>query len=236
MDWQEAGSRRSDRQSLKAGTAMSDRFMLARIPHPLFLFFLFVLGVGVAVLWTMLSVERAVLAGFDLAAVAFIVATFLALGGAPATKLRASAARDDAGRILLSLIAAVVVLVVLVLVGLELPHVRSGGAQEVALAVVTLLLAWCFGNLVCAVHYAHLFYDRTTSGSDHAGLAFPGTDQPDFNDFCYFSVVLGMTFQVSDVQIESVRIRRFATLHALVAFFFNIGIVAVTVNILAGSA
>lgn len=86
-----------------------------------------------------------------------------------------------------------------------------------------------------AVHYAHMFYDRDAGGGDHKGLNFPGTEQPVFQDFCYFAFVLGMTFQVSDVEIASHRLRRTATLHALVAFSFNIGVVALTVNVVASA-
>jgi uncharacterized membrane protein len=103
------------------------------------------------------------------------------------------------------------------------------------LVVATLTIAWLFGNMVCALHYAHMFYDPAPGGGDHAGLVFPGTERPDFQDFCYFASVLGMTFQVSDVQIVSSRIRRAATVHALVAFFFNIGVVALAVNVVAAA-
>jgi uncharacterized membrane protein len=203
--------------------------------HPLFNLFLGVLLPSVALLASVVPIERAVLLGFDAAAGIFIVATFATLGGAPADKLRAVAARDDAGRILLAATSAVVLLVILVLVGGELRTAGKADAAEIGLTAGTLVLAWTFGNLVCSLHYAHMFYDSRASGEDHAGLAFPGTIEPDFKDFCYFAFVIGMTFQVSDVQILSARIRRAATLHAIAAFLFNIGIVALTVNIVASA-
>ena len=65
-------------------------------------------------------------------------------------------------------------------------------------------------------------------------LEFPETPKPDYWDFAYFSIVIGMTFQVSDVQITSNYLRRVVLLHSVIAFFFNVFIIAITVNIVAG--
>ncbi len=102
------------------------------------------------------------------------------------------------------------------------------------LATCSLLLAWLFLNTIFAVHYAHEFYGD--SGGKHSGLDFPGTKEPDYWDFIYFAFVIGMTFQVSDVQISERKIRRVALVHALIAFFFNVIVIALSVNIVAGSA
>ena len=86
-----------------------------------------------------------------------------------------------------------------------------------------------------ALRYAHEYYERR-AGCDQVegGLEFPQEDRPDYLDFTYFSLVLGMTFQVSDVQITSRKLRRLATLHGLISFLFNTIIVALTVNLAAG--
>jgi uncharacterized membrane protein len=87
------------------------------------------------------------------------------------------------------------------------------------------------------MRYAHLFYgDHHNKDADKigSGLEFPGDEKPDFIDFAYFSFVLGMTFQVSDVEISSRKIRRLSLLHSLIAFIFNTVIVALTINALAG--
>ena len=65
-------------------------------------------------------------------------------------------------------------------------------------------------------------------------MRFPETQYPEFSDFFYFSFVIGMTFQVSDVEITLPRLRRIVTVHAILAFFFNLGVVALTINVLAG--
>jgi len=98
-----------------------------------------------------------------------------------------------------------------------------------------LFLSWLVTHVTFAFRYAHEFYAKDLGGPDvDRGLEFPGETAPDYLDFLYFSLVLGMTFQVSDVQITSRKFRRVAALHGLIGFLFNTVIVAFTVNIAAG--
>ena len=113
-----------------------------------------------------------------------------------------------------------------------LPQVERG--LHVALVAATLILSWLLTHFVFAFRYAHEWYDLDEHGRNKGGLEFPSDDQPDYIDFLYFSVVIGMTFQVSDVQITGRRLRRLALLHGLLSFLFNTVIVALTVNIAAG--
>jgi uncharacterized membrane protein len=149
--------------------------------------------------------------------------------------LRASAARNDGGRVMLLFIASLILAAALVAVGWELQGPRSASSAQIALVIATLFLAWSFGNAVFAIHYAHMFYVPDDKRADRGGLDFPGTKTPDFWDFVYFSFVLGMTFQVSDVAVTRSSVRRVAAFHGVVAFLFNIGIVALTVNMIASS-
>ena len=112
------------------------------------------------------------------------------------------------------------------------PHVRD---LKVALVAGTLAVSWMLTHAAFSLRYAHEFYTRTgdASGLD-GGLEFPKEPCPDYWDFFYFSAVLGMTFQVSDVQITSRKLRRLATLHGLLGFLFNTVIVALTVNLASG--
>ena len=106
---------------------------------------------------------------------------------------------------------------------------------RIALVAATLFLSWLLTHAVFALRYAHEFYTATEKGGKvDGGLDFPGEDTPDYWDFGYFSLVLGMTFQVSDVQITSRTLRRLAAVHGLIGFLFNTVIVALTVNIAAG--
>lgn len=103
-----------------------------------------------------------------------------------------------------------------------------------AIVVATLALSWLVTHTVFALRYAHEFYAAQTDGGPvDGGLEFPGEPSPDYWDFAYFSIVLGMTFQVSDVQVTSRTLRWLATVHGLLSFVFNTVIVALTVNLAA---
>lgn len=174
------------------------------------------------------------MAAFDLAASVFLIACVPLLRNADARSMRKSAARNDANRVMLLGISAVAVLAVLAAVASELAGRASASAGDVALIVGTLVLAWLFGNSVYALHYAHIFYLRGDGGKDAGGIDFPGTDEPEYWDFVYFAFTLGMTFQTSDVEIRTVQLRKVATAHCLLAFVFNLGVLAFTVNVLGG--
>ncbi|MBU6246662.1 MAG: DUF1345 domain-containing protein [Xanthomonadaceae bacterium] len=176
----------------------------------------------------------ALLLGFDLGALVFLGGMLLMFNRASIKSMRHQARLQDAGRwgILWSAIA--VTAVVMVALGTELHAARNGGWPALAVAGSCIVLAWLFINVMFALHYAHGFYGDY--GSPHQGLEFPGKDEPDYWDFAYFSIVIGMTFQVSDVQITSRELRRMVLLHSVIAFFFNVFIIAVTVNIVAGQA
>jgi len=98
------------------------------------------------------------------------------------------------------------------------------------------LLSWILLHTIFTVRYAHLYHDHNElqTGSRIGGLVFPSTEPPDYIDFAYFSFVVGMTFQVSDVVVSSRVIRRFVLMHGLISFAFNTIIVALTINAIAG--
>jgi uncharacterized membrane protein len=175
---------------------------------------------------------RSLLLAFDIAAATFLVATTLMFTRVKPDLIRAIAADQDEGRWGFLWSGVVVSLVALVALSVELDAGKSGGLIEVILAGISLLLSWLFMNIVFALHYAHEFYRSKASAP--AALEFPGTDAPDYWDFAYFAVVIGMTFQVSDVQISNRSIRHVALAQSVIAFFFNVIIIALSVNVVAG--
>jgi len=196
-------------------------------------FGVFVLAAGLLVLGGMPKAP-ALLLGFDIGALVFLGGMLLMFNRATIKSMRHQARLQDAGRwgILWSAIA--VTAVVMVALGTELHAAKNGGVLPLAVAGSSIVLSWLFINVMFALHYAHGFYGDY--GRQHQGLEFPGKDEPDYWDFAYFSIVIGMTFQVSDVQISSRELRRMVLLHSVIAFFFNVFIIAVTVNIVAGQA
>lgn len=208
-----------------------------RIAPPRFILFALILVGAATGLVPVLGMTRGVLTGFDAAALLFIGSLLPLLRQGQAAKMRARAARNDANRAVLLVFCGIVMFVVLVAVGGELRGRSS--VVTIALVVTTLILAWLFSNIVYALHYAHLFYsagDKDKAGGDAGGLQFPDTAEPDYWDFLYFSVTLGMTFQTSDVSIASRRMRRVVTGQCLAAFIFNLGVIAFTVNVLGGGS
>ena len=108
-------------------------------------------------------------------------------------------------------------------------------AAHIALAIGTVILSWLVLHTMFALHYAHVFYTRRHDDTIARGLVFPEGDfEPDYLDFAYFSFVIGMTSQVSDVQINSRDLRRVALLHGLVSFAFNTAVLALSINIISG--
>lgn len=106
---------------------------------------------------------------------------------------------------------------------------------RIVVAVAGMFLSWFLIHTIFTLRYAHIFYgDHETRPNTHAGgLEFPGDSKPEYLDFAYYSFVLGMTFQVSDVQITSKRLRRLAILHGLLSFVFNTIMIALTINLIA---
>ncbi len=172
--------------------------------------------------------------GFDAAAILFLLSVIPLFRRGNAASMREAALHNDANRAGLLVITAIVMLVILVAVAAELAQREATQAFGVTIIITTLALAWAFSNMIYALHYAHIFYIADKDGRDQGGIDFPGTAEPDYWDFTYFAFTLGMTFQTSDTDIKSSRIRKIATFHSLAAFVFNIGILAFTINVLGG--
>jgi uncharacterized membrane protein len=113
---------------------------------------------------------------------------------------------------------------------------KSTEVLHLIVAVGGMLFSWVLVHTIFALRYAHIFYgdDETKPQIHAAGLEFPGDKKPDYLDFAYFSFVLGMTFQVSDVQVTSKRLRRLVMLHGILSFGYNTIMIALTINLIAG--
>ena len=194
------------------------------------LVFLVVLGL---LLGLGMATVKAVLLAFDAGALVFLIAVVWLFEHADAGRVRKWAHDEEGGRWGFLCTNVVIALMVLVALGLELHSLLAGGVWALVLAAATLLLSWLFMNTMFALHYAYGYY--RARGGESAALDFPGGQQPDYWDFAYFSVTIGMTFQVSDVQITDRRLRRLVMIHGVVAFFFNVIVIALTVNLLVGN-
>jgi len=204
-----------------------------RIAPPRFVLFACVFAIGLVALIPRLGLGRGTMAAFDIAAVLFLATVATLFGNATAERMRRYADENDANRAVLLAFSGTILIVVLVAVAKEL----QGKTDLVAIliSVATLVLAWLFSNMVYTLHYAHLFYSDGEDGKDAGGLDFPSCAEPDYWDFAYFAFTLGMTFQTSDVEITSRRVRKVALGQCMAAFVFNIGVLAFTINVLGSS-
>ncbi|QNM82186.1 DUF1345 domain-containing protein [Sphingomonas sabuli] len=200
-----------------------------RIAPPHFIAFGVVIALATPLAAQVLPLTKAVMLGFDLAALAFLATCVPLLRIRSALKIEKLAVTYDANRTLLLGLTGIVTTVLLVVMGVQ----TVGGTPEPATKVLilsTVVLAWLFSNSVYALHYAHLAYIHPSKGC--YGLNFPETKLPLYWDFVYFAFTLGMTFQTSDVEITNERIRRVVTVHSFAAFVFNIGILAFTISVI----
>jgi uncharacterized membrane protein len=158
-----------------------------------------------------------------------------------AAEVRVIAGKQDSSRAIISifvLFASVVSLFAVVFLMRSLPNPKEAGYPfHVGFAIISVILSWIMIHTIFAIRYTHLYYnilyDERMSQKEHkGGLIFPSDDPPDYFDFAYFSFVIGMTWQVSDVQITSKRIRRIVLIHALLSFVYNTVILALTINII----
>ena len=171
--------------------------------------------------------------GWDIGVMLYLILAFAVMAGADVAQIRRQARLMDEGRIA---IPALIVGTALASLGAIVAHLadkNTGHApQHLALALVTIALSWALIQTIFALHYAYEFYgDRHECG----GLAFPGKEEPDYWDFLYFSLVIGMTSQVSDVGVTAKAIRRIVSAHGVISFIFNAALLALTVNIAASA-
>ena len=200
------------------------------------LFFAALLGIAViAVLPSQWETARRALVGWDIGIAVYLAVVYWLIAQATTTHhIRRQAASEDEGKItMLALtVAAALASIVAIVVELSGPKGHQPTTLALALAIVTIVLSWAFIHTIFALHYAHEYFGEGADGQEQ-GLQFPGDDEPDYWDFVYFSFVIGMTFQVSDVVITSKMIRRLAVAHGIVSFVFNVALLALMVNIAA---
>jgi uncharacterized membrane protein len=195
-----------------------------------------VLGIAViALLPSGMLLSRRLLVGWDSGVALYLALVYTLIARSEIGHIRANAARQDEGRNAMLILTVCAALASLGAILAELGASQSAGrtATQLALAATTIGLSWGFTHTIFALHYAHGFYGER--GAKVSGLNFPGDEEPDYWDFVYFSFVIGMTSQVSDVAVTTKPIRQIVTAHGIVSFFFNATLLALMVNIAASA-
>jgi uncharacterized membrane protein len=173
----------------------------------------------------------------------YIALSLIMMSGATEQSIKRHALVGDESRFVILALATVAAIACLGAIVAQLASVKDAVGTvkylHLLLAGLTIVSAWTFVHLIYAQHYAHEYYierDEEQSLPDEfaGGLFFPGTKQPIFIDFLYFSFVIGVASQTADVETTSHTMRHVALVHCILAFFFNTIILALTINIAAG--
>jgi uncharacterized membrane protein len=191
------------------------------------------LGVIVAlVLPSSLRLSTRLLIGWDIGAVCYLAAAVALVQDFDLKRVQRRAEQYDERGLLILILTVVAAIASLAAIVVELGATRAANVNDrlaLLLAAGTTLLSWALIHTIFAFHYAHRFYRGP--GNRGSGLIFPQTEHPNYWDFVYFSFVIGMTFQVSDVQVTRTPLRRVVMVQGVVSFFFSVAILALTVNL-----
>jgi len=176
------------------------------------------------------------LVGWDVGVALYLTLALRMMAVADVHHIRLRARLQDEGQFAILALTATAAFASLgaIIALLGMSDTNNRDPTHLLLGVVTILLSWVFTHIMFAIHYAHEFYDE--NGGKGGGLIFPGDlHEPDYWDFVYFSFVIGMTSQVSDVAITCRPIRHTVSAHGIISFVFNVTLLALTVNIAASA-
>jgi len=201
-------------------------------------------AVGAAVFFSLrnhVSLSTDIITTWDAFAFCVLASAWLTILITPQRTLRARAQEQDFGKTVIFVFVVVAACVALFAVGFLVrvgrSEMRGHFTAHLMLGLATVVFSWSLMHTVFGLRYAHTFYgdsDQPGERQHAGGLIFPGQRMPDYFDFAYFSFVIGMTCQVSDVQITSQRMRRLTLLQSVLAFGFNTIILALLINTVSG--
>ena len=175
-------------------------------------------------------------AAWDVSAAIYLALAFRVMLACTSERIRARAARQDNSGVVILVIILLAITASFVAIGGVLLEAKSGSHKvlNLGLAAITIFLSWTITQVVFTLHYAHEFYRPSGGkGAVAEGLDFRGDPNPDYWDFFYFATSFGAASQTSDVSILTKPLRRLATLHAIISFFFNTAVLALTINLAA---
>jgi uncharacterized membrane protein len=216
--------------------------LLARVSAGMRLAAAIAAGVVVALATQLWIDERhiCVLAAWDVAVIVYLAHAWVIVFCLDARETRARVQNQDQSAVVVFLIVVTAAWASLLAIvwGLQQTERLESHARllPLGLAVIALAGSWLLIQTVFAFHYARAYYRPTPGSDDHArGLRFPGSNDPDYMDFLYYACVIGMTSQVADVAVISRHMRRLTLLHGVASFGFNLVILALAVNLVAGA-
>ena len=197
-------------------------------------------GVVTTLLPLPLTMQARALLGWCMGAGCYLVLAWWLAVEFDASRTRARAQVQDQSSMIVFLLMLLVALASVAAIVMMLHSVKGLSAVQRAahltLAIAALVCSWLLVHTVFAFRYAHRYYQELIEpGPNGGGLEFPGKQDPDYFDFMYYAYVVGMTSQVSDVQVTSREMRRLTLIHSVTAFAFNMVVLALSINVIAGA-
>ena len=186
------------------------------------------------------STHTRLLISWNLGAMCYLGLAWMTIARADAVMTRVRAQSHDQSGYVIFLLVAIAASASFIAIGFLVGDIKAmpfwARAGHLTLSISALLLSWLLIQTLFAFHYARGYYPRSPESPEHkGGLRFPGDREPDYMDFAYYSFVVGMTSQVSDICVTNRHMRRVTMIHGVLAFVFNIAILAMSINIIGGA-
>ena len=199
-----------------------------------------ILGIAAASWPTLLRAETRALVGWSVGAFTYLGLAWWLAEAFDAKRTRTRAQMQDASSAVVFLVMLVAVAVSVAAIAVILQQVKTIAPDQrpahIALSMLALAASWLTIHTVFAFRYAHRYYQTALQAdATGPGLLFPGSSDPDYFDFLYYAYVVGMTSQVSDVQVTSREMRRLTLVHGILSFGFNMAVLALSINVVAGA-
>ena len=188
---------------------------------------------------TVVPVANRLLVTWITASLTYLILYWLTILHADADLTRRRASTYDQAAYMIFLLVTTAACASIVAIGFVMGDVKSMDlwlkALHIGLSIAALMLSWMLIQTVFAFHYARRYYaPASVHEGPAAGLKFPGVEEPAYFDFAYYSFVLGMTSQVSDVSVTTAQMRRTTLAHGILSFIFNIAVLAMSINVISG--
>jgi uncharacterized membrane protein len=183
--------------------------------------------------------QTRLLISWNLGAITYLGLAWVTVARADSTMTRIRAEIQDQSGYVIFLLVVTAASASFVAIGFLVGDIKGmpfwQRTEHLTLSVAALLLSWLLIQTLFGFHYARLYYSHHPGTTEHrGGLKFPGDKEPDYLDFAYYSFVVGMTSQVSDVAVLTRRMRRITLVHGVLSFVYNIAILAMSINIIGG--
>ncbi len=166
----------------------------------------------------------------------YVIWTWAVLSPMSPDETKTHATREDpsrtvaTGTLLVASIASIGGVALLLAAGAK----KESAVLEALMGATTVAASWLLVHVVYMLHYARIYYSSPPKPAPIDYNEDP--EGPDYHDFAYLALTMGMTYQVSDTNLNTKSIRRVVLRHALLSYLLGAIVLACTVNLIASLA